>query len=216
MRALLDLLFPRKCVFCQKLLAKDDGDICADCYRNLPEPHDPVRHGAYFDLCVSPCVYRDAVREAIHRFKFSGRECYAATFAPLMAAAIAQQEIGSIDFVTWAPVSRRRKRSRGYDQAQCLALEVGKLLDLPCRQALWKHRDNAAQSSLDAAARQANVFGVYRAKHLEQLAEQNILLIDDVITTGATLSECSRVLRLEGAKRIVCATFATTESGLKT
>ena len=104
-------------------------------------------------------------------------------------------------FSTGVPVSAKRRRSRGYDQTELLAHAVARELELPCTQTLQKIRHNPAQSSQrDAAARRANVLGAYRAVSPERFAGRSVLLIDDILTTGATLSECSRVLLTAGAK----------------
>ena len=205
---ILDLLYPPKCVFCRKLLAKHEHGWCGACEKKIPY-YDDKRTGDYFAFCVAPLEYRDDVREAIHRFKFSGLDCYAETFAPLVAESLAYHGVQA-DVLTWAPVSRARKRERGYDQAEALCRSLFQLLGIPAVALLVKTVDNKAQSSLDSLQRKANVLGVYGAQNAEALIGKRVLLVDDVITTGATLSECSRVLLTAGAKEVFCAAIACT------
>lgn len=114
---------------------------------------------------------------------------------------------GEFDVVTWVPVSRKRLRRRGYDQARLLAESACRCWDTKPAALLEKTEDNPAQSTLtEAAARRANVLGVYRA--LPEAAGRRILLIDDICTTGATLGECVRELYDAGAERVVCAAVA--------
>lgn len=202
----LDLLFPPKCVFCRKLLSSHEQGWCRDCEKKIPYYDDKIS-GDYFTFCVAPLVYRDDVREAIHRFKFSGLDCYAETFAPLVAESLAYHGVQA-DVLTWAPVSRARRRERGYDQAEALCRSLSKLLLIPSRPFLTKTVDNKAQSSLDALQRKANVLGVYGTKNEDEFAGKRVLLVDDVITTGSTLSECSRVLLTAGALQVTCAAIA--------
>ena len=107
--------------------------------------------------------------------------------------------------VTWVPVSRRRLRSRGYDQARLLAESACRLWEVRPEQLLQKITDNPAQSGLtEEAARRANVLGVYEAAEPERIQGCRILLVDDICTTGATLAECARTLRDAGAADVMC------------
>ena len=126
-----------------------------------------------------------------------------------MAHTIRDKLAGKYDVLTWAPVSRARKRKRGYDQSALLCREIGIHLRLESMQTLRKIKDSPAQSTLtDAAQRRANVSGAYRAERPECFAGKRVLIIDDIVTTGATLAECSRTLLLAGASDVVYAAFA--------
>ena len=115
-----------------------------------------------------------------------------------------------IDVLTWVPVSRARRRERGYDQAETLCRSLSKCMGVPAKGLLTKTVDNKAQATLDALQRKANVLGVYGALNTDEIAGKRVLLVDDVITTGATLSECSRVLLTAGADEVICAAIACT------
>ena len=213
---LLDLLFPPKCVFCQRLLAENETELCTRCRRELPETQKEIKRGEFFSSCICVYDYEGLVRESVLRFKFGGMRQYAGAYGRLLAMRLLRQK-EQYDLVSWVPVSAKRRRSRGYDQTELLAHAVAKELELPCTQTLQKIRHNPAQSSQrDAAARRANVLGAYRAVSPERFAGRSVLLIDDILTTGATLSECSRVLLTAGASSVVCAALAATpEPGQK-
>ena len=181
---LLDLLFPPKCVFCGRLLTSGERDFCARCQRELPwlEGPEAEQTGEFFTLCASPLAYRDQVRDSIRRYKFKGRQGYHKAYGRLVAQCVHDHLDGRWDLITWVPLSDQRRRERGYDEAQ---------------------------SGLDGdAARRANVLGAYTAVDAELVEGKRVLLIDDVITTGATISECARILRTVGAREVVCATLA--------
>lgn len=208
---LLDWLFPAKCPFCQQVIGHPG--LCAACRAKLPEAagDQAVRTGAGFGVCVFPLYYEGAVRQSLLQFKFGGKASWAAVYAQLLVPCVAEHLSGEFDCITWVPVSRKRLRQRGYDQAKLLAEAMGKAWDTPPVPLLQKVRDTAAQSLQgDAAARRANVLGVYAAS--DAAAERRILLVDDILTTGSTLSECARVLRDAGAKQVVCATLAGSRS----
>ena len=150
--------------------------------------------------CLSPLAYRDKVVDSIHRFKFSGRASYARAYAILVAQCVRDHWDKPLDGVTWTPLSRQRRRERGYDQAQLLAKWVARELELPVLGMLDKVQDDAR--------RRANVLGAYRLRKDARPEGMNLLLVDDVVTSGSTLSECARLLSGAGAETVVCATLA--------
>lgn len=213
MNWLLDLLFPPKCPFCRRLLDSGSDLLCPDCRRDLPwtAGAQGERTVEFLDKCVAPLWYQDDVRLSHHRYKFDGVRCYADAYGLLMSRCAETRLDGEFDVVCWAPLSKKRLRKRGYDQAGLLAEVVAKELNLPKEPLLEKVRDTAAQSAqTDGAARRANVLGAYRLKPNRQVAGKRVLLVDDVVTTGATLSECGRVLRTAGAGGVCGLVFALT------
>lgn len=206
-----DLLFPAKCPFCGQWLKKGDL-LCPDCQGELPWLSGKAAWTAV-ELtrgCVSPLRYQGKVRDGIHDYKFHGKEARGKTLGVLIAQCVRDQGLDlETDLVTWAPLSKKRRRERGYDQARLLAESVGEELCLPVAGTLTKVRDISAQSGLEEeAARRANVLGAYEAYRPEGFAGKRLLLIDDVVTTGATLTECAKVLKLAGAAEVVCGTIA--------
>ena len=210
--ALLGLLYPPKCPFCGQVLERGEAGMCALCQGELPWTDGPGGPVAGCDACLSPLWYRDGVRDAVHRYKFNGGAAHAALFGELMAQCLSDRWDGGVDLVTWAPLHPKRKKRRGYDQAELLARRVGELAGIPAGPTLEKIRATGTQSQLqEEADRRANVAGAYRALPGTELTGLQVVLVDDVLTTGATLSECARTLRLAGAETVVCATLARAE-----
>ena len=113
------------------------------------------------------------------------------------------------DCITWVPVSARRKRERGYDKVELLAKVVGKELARDPVPLLKKVRHNRPQSGISGMKeRRANALDAYREINPEAIAGKRILLLDDIITTGATAGECAKVLRKHGAIEVHCAAVA--------
>ena len=207
---LLDLLYPPKCAFCRKLVT-DGRMLCPDCERALPVPEKEKQSKKISGLavCLSPLYYTGDVRQSLHRYKFQGAAAYYRIYAELMAACVREHGL-TADLVTWVPLSRKRLRRRGYDQARLLAEEVAGRLALPCEQTLEKIRNNPAQSGTSGAEeRQKNVLGVYRA--VTSFAGEHVLLVDDIVTTGATLSEAAKELLNAGAEQVSGLTLARTD-----
>ena len=150
--------------------------------------------------------YEEQARQSLLRYKFHGKTQYAAVYARCLAQALTQAGLCG-DWITWVPVSFRRRLRRGYDQSRLLAVAVGRELGLPVVCLLRKARHTPAQSSLgDAAQRRANALGAYVPR--TQILGKRILLLDDIITTGATLSEAAGVLKKAGAAGVYCAAVA--------
>ncbi len=202
MRGLAELVFPPKCVLCGQLLEAGEVDLCRSCRVNGPAWQDRREKLPFLDSRTSVWHYEGAARGSILRFKFHNKRHYAHSFARLLAMALTRQE-RTYDLVTWVPISFRRRLCRGYDQGQLLARAVGQELQIPVARCLKKVRHNRPQSGIQGdAQRRANVLGAYRAVEPARFAGKRVLLLDDVITTGATISECAKVLKIAGAGEV--------------
>ena len=210
-----ELLFPRKCPFCRKLLNDTEELLCGECRKELPWTGSGSQsRGSFFSVCVSPLYYAGRAREALLRFKFSGKRSYARCFGKLMAECVKKELAELPAEVTYVPLSFLRFRQRGYSQTRLLAKVISRELGIPCIRLLRKRRHTRMQSHLRGeAARKANVSGAFSMVKGADVSGKMILLADDVLTTGATLAECSRVLLTAGAERIVCATVCKAQSG---
>ena len=163
LEAFLDLLFPPKCPFCGRVLEKPG--ICPTCEKNLPwiEGREGLREGAGGLRCAGAVWYEGLAREGLLRLKFQGASAAAEPMGDLVARCAAEHFSGEFDTVTWVPVSKKRLRKRGYDQAELLARAACRRWDIQPVRLLEKVMDNPPQSGIhDAAARRANVLGAYR------------------------------------------------------
>ena len=162
-----------------------------------------------FEKAVAPFYYETPIRDALIRFKFDGMQSYAAQFAAWMAVWVRDKLAGEYDVISWVPCSALRRWTRGYDQSQLLAQALGKELGVQTIQTLKKVKHNRKQSKTpNPAKRRANVLGVYQPYKPDRFTGKRILLVDDVLTTGATLSECGKILRMAGSGDLVCAVIA--------
>jgi len=201
------LLYPPKCPFCGKVLDAPTPGLCPKCAKSLPYTRpEEERRVEGCDAFLAPLWYRDGVRDGVHRLKFGGGRNHAVLFGLLMYQCLSLRWEGEPDAVTWTPLSKKRLRQRGYDQARLLAEQVASWLDRPALPLLEKWRDTKPQSRLqDEKKRLANVSGAYRLLPggSERCAGKHLLLVDDVVTTGGTMGECAKLLKGAGAASVV-------------
>src|SRR3989442_210265 len=165
--------------------------VCSTCAANGPA----------YDYARSAAVYGGVTREALHRLKFGGRRALARPLADLTVEQCGATLRGGIAAVVPVPLARDREWERGFNQAALLAERIARRLEVPVR-AAWLARERATkpQSDLHAAERLANVRGAFRAA--PAVADRHVLLVDDVLTTGATLAQFARALPPAGPARI--------------
>lgn len=205
---LLELLFPQKCILCRRVLRGGETDLCRRCREEQELWRASKRKPQFLDSITAVWYYKGNVRRAILRYKFYRARHLATGFGRNLAMRLMEQE-REYDILTWVPVSPLRRLTRGYDQVELLAEAVGRELGTVPVPTLKKVRHNRRQSGIRSEAqRRANVLGAYRVLRPEEVRGKRILLLDDVLTTGATSGECARMLLTAGAKEVHCAVIA--------
>lgn len=207
---ILDWLFPPRCAFCRCVVENGEIHVCGKCLKKLPYTNNGgMQRKDFVKECVAPFYYEKDVRKSLLRFKFRNTPGYAAAYAPFIADSIRHSLQDKWDVLSWVPVSRRRLRQRGYDQAELICRAVAQELDVEAVPLLRKRRHTKAQSATGSAEkRRANIAGAYELLPDANVAGKRILIIDDIITTGATVSECARTLGSAGTDTVYCATAA--------
>jgi ComF family protein len=221
-QAFLDVLFPPRCVAC----GEQGAFLCQACRETMPRAlpprcplcWQPEQRGEMCGRCAqarpafegvrSLYLYQGSVREAVHGLKYNYLSALARPMGEMMAAYL-EAEALPVELVVPVPLFGRRRRLRGYNQSALLAREVARLGGLLLAEGgLSRRRDTAPQArSIDAEARRRNVAGAFAADP-RRVEGQRILLIDDVMTTGATLDACAQALRQADAASVWALTFA--------
>lgn len=232
---LLNLIFPLKpeCPFCREPV--QNGKICTCCmdviegYRREPYCCRCGRlagKGAVFSAqTCSECRKRDwpfvkaraagpyegLLKEAIHRFKYKGRLSFGGYLAGLMAEIVPNEPLfAEVNLLVPVPLSAEKLRQRGFNQAAILAREVGAILKIPVEgHSLVKTVDTLPQTGLSRSAREFNMRRVFKVTNNNRIQGRNILIIDDVFTTGSTMSAAATALAGAGAGNVFCLTVAT-------
>ena len=220
----LTVLYPHHCFLCDTVLLPEKR-MCDDCFHRAPYVLPPVcercgrgedvcicgGHTHAFERCVSPFYHEDMVRDSILRLKQRYDTVVAEGFASEMAEVI-RREYGGIafDWVTSVPLHKKDRRARGFAQAQGLAQALARRLGLPYVAALTKLTYTQPQKELTALRRRGNLLGVFDIT--ADVAGRTVLLVDDVITTGSTLDECAKMLKIYGAKAVYVLAVAVSEN----
>ena len=210
-------LYPEKCILCGRILQREELDLCKKCRIEAPECGISKIKYPFIDQWTGLWYYENDVRYSLLRYKFHNRRNYAAGYARLLAVKLMKEDRLEFDVLTWVPISAKRLRKRGFDQVRLLAEKLAEELQVQATPTLRKIRDNRKQSGIvGQAQRRANVLGAYEAVEPDNFAGKRVLLLDDIITTGATAAECARVLLTAGASQVQLAVLAATRQSKKT
>lgn len=231
-KSLLNLVYPLHCASCgQHLAVLNELEVCNHCITKIkrnPLPYCPrcgrptddpsaacaecVKMHPVFTQAYSACLYEGPLKDMIHKYKYQNRRGLAGLFAKVMLDYIKDtpDAAASITLITFVPLHRKRFSERGFNQSELLAIQLGRALNIPAINALEKIFITKPQNDLSREDRLMNVIAAFNTKEnmKDVVKNADILIIDDVMTTGATLNETSRALLKAGAHTVRCLTLA--------
>jgi len=228
-KTLLKAVFPKTCKLCGEVIELD-SDYCERCskIKRIENPRCPYcgasvkdcsckKHKKDYKAVIAPYYYSGSIKNAIYNFKSKRMTFLADSLAAEMTACIKENYSDiAFDFVTFIPLRRFHEFVRGFNQAELLAKRIAHSLGIPCYDTLYKAMYTGVQHKKTAQNRAASVYGAYDVyKEYSDLTGKTILIIDDVKTTGSTLMECSKMLKLYGADSVYACTFAVTNNPKK-
>lgn len=195
MTSIADIILTRRCPFCGEVTELDKNE-CDSCRSALPKSRIKAVNEA---LCAYPLPYQGVYREAVLRYKFRRQRYLAARLAVYMAEAVGSCFGGErFDLICYVPAYR--DRAFKFNHSRLLAEKLSKILSLPCKEALVKRVKTQKQHNLSYELRKSNVKNAFAPNG--DYTGASILLVDDIITTGNTMAECIRALRLGGVDRV--------------
>ena len=189
------------CVKCGKRLIAEE-EYCLDCQH----------HEKHFDRAFSPLCYTGAAAGLVRDLKFYNKRYFAAPMARYMTDDFLQREV-TADVVLSVPLYEKREKERGYNQSELLAREIANALGLPLVSSAAERIKYTLPSTLlegGRNAREENIAGAFVIKDAEAVKNRDVLIVDDVLTTGATTSELAKMLKKAGARKVYVITFAST------
>jgi Predicted amidophosphoribosyltransferases len=224
---ILDLIYPPKCIVCDNIIEfgskKFLCDECKDLFKTITgrrceKCSRPIKHGKlcsictkknfYFDKNYSLFVYDELMQDLIHRFKFKNHPAIGKGLGKIMAHEINFDVIKNVDYILAVPIHKIRRRNRGFNQSEILAKEIARKMNLPMRADILKRIKNTKpQWHLNSHERENNLENAFSAKNVKGL---NLMLIDDIFTTGSTINKCAQFLKDAGAKSVISFTLSIT------
>lgn len=231
MSSFLAVFCADNCRLCERALHLTSAPVCPDCLANLQPLGDVPRcgrcgvpfasraagptcgecrlHEPAYTQAAAFGTYEHNLRELIHMFKYAGMQPLARPLGLHLAQALDDAPFPKPDVVVPVPLHKKRLRQRGFNQAQLLAQQLGRSFQIPVApRGLLRVRPTAAQAGLSGSARRDNLASAFAPGDPAAVRGQKVLLVDDVLTTGATAHACARTLRRAGAEEVAVLTLA--------
>jgi len=228
-----DILYPKTCLICQEKLDKNcvDGLVCFNCWSAIKKNTPPfcgvcgksldkslnknicracLKNPAHFDRAFAPCVFENPLKKLIHEFKYNNKDYLANTLSRLMLDFIREYDISVyfLDLIVPVPLHPARLREREFNQAELLGERIASQYKITlCADNLIRRRYTKTQAELQLPDRLTNVKDSFAVKTPELFRSKNILLVDDVMTTGATSSEAAMALKNSEANKVFVLTL---------
>lgn len=218
---LLDFFLPRLCLCCNSKLPPAQRIVCDSCFSQIDIATDELIQYEFdrkfstdniIDGFLSPFVFKDGgnLQMLLHELKYQNRfrvgNILGVFIGELSADKIAPW---NIDFIIPIPLHKLKKADRGYNQSDHIGKSLAKYLDKPCRTNIVKRKKfTESQTKLNIQERKINIEGAFRLKRTKEIRGKNILLLDDVITTGATVTELGKVLKENEANKVYACSVA--------
>jgi competence protein ComFC len=213
-KAALNLIFPLYCQGCEIPLGYNNNlflcDNCSQKLKNLTAFSTQSRESAFFfEKAYHCCPYEDMVKNLIHKFKYSKKIFLKTIFSNLLYNTFTENLMSeNIDIIMPVPMHHSDERKRGLNQSAILAKELSEKKGTACKNILVKYRKTPSQTGLKRADRLINVKNAFSLKGHAYLNDKNVLIVDDVFTTGSTINECARILKSCGAGSVLAITIA--------
>jgi len=220
---IFNLFFPAKCGFCGSITGNcnyicnscknrqynEDREHCILCGKKIYLTENICNEcrerRVYYEKLIYYDEYKDVLKDKIISYKFNDNSYLYHFFVELLLPKLINEEF---DLITAVPISKKRMKERGYNQSELIAKKLAKLMEVPYFKLLSKNHETKRQSELSKVERMINVRNSFDFNSKINIKDKKILLIDDVFTTGSTMNECSRVLKMWGSMSIKVAVIA--------
>lgn len=225
LKCILDIIFPPliTCSICKRVL-KDDGRfyLCSGCMSQIEMLKNNIKNrGEFindnpkhmedmlggFDFSISVCSYYGKGKDMVQALKYKDNRNLALSMAAMIKDVLEKNNI-AFNLIVPVPIHKKRLRERGYNQAELIAIELSNLMGVDFINGLYRMKDTPSQVLFNGSDRWYNVKDVFKC--CTDLDGKSVLLLDDVLTTGATASFCAKALKNSGAENVIAASFART------
>ncbi|QZY54324.1 ComF family protein [Crassaminicella profunda] len=230
----LDFIYPRNiyCILCNESIEKTEkyslcqsckekinfiaDRICEKCGKPLDDFYlskecpDCIKTKHYFTKGFSCVEYNEHMKELVHKLKYKNHRYIAYHMAEMMISQLKKHDLNDIDYIVPVPLYKKKERKRGFNQSELLSKYIGKVMNWKVeKNNLIKIKDTKSQNQLNKDERKNNLENAFFVQAKEDFVDKNILLVDDVYTTGSTIDACSKEIRKAKPKEIYSISFAT-------
>jgi len=233
-KTILDLLFPEEgicflcekydeyigddhiCSECKEQIKYIDNHICKICGKPLESGYIPdrcpdcIKHPHFFTTAVAAVEYEGLIKKSIYKYKYGNKAYMYKAFGHLMVQAIIDKDIKGFEVIVPVPLHRAKRAERGFNQSELLAKYISEKLDVPIDfKNLKRIKKTSVQNKLHRLQRQQNIKDAFIVKNSNAFKDRVVLLVDDILTTGATADECSKMILENGANKVFVLSIAT-------
>ncbi len=212
--SILKIIYPDKCIVCHKIISEAcDFGICRECIKDFYIFNDDIcRYDFESNNGFSMFLYNEPIRKIIHKFKYDDFGYYAKVMGIKMGEFLLKQNLFSCDCIIPVPIHWKREKKRGFNQAEIMAREISKILRVSMiSDALIRVKNTKPQFGLGKEERAKNIEGAFEVVKPEKFFGKDVLIIDDIYTTGTTIYECLKLIKNSGARNIYYFTLAATK-----
>lgn len=210
------LLFPTRdlCYLCKEKTSNLIGFACSECREHLVFVNKEINmESQYIKRIMYSLHYNRYIKELVHAYKFNGKSYLYKPLAEIMIDTISKDNIKDIDLIMFIPIHRRKEAIRGYNQSELLANYIANRLQIQISKGnLVKTKWTKEQNTLDRIQRLKNLKDSFSIKNPSLVYGKNILIIDDIITTGSTFNECAKLLMENGAKEVIALALTSSKT----
>ncbi len=221
---LINFVYPPRCCICGKLTGfLCDAIVCDECAKEMKYVGDLADYKNTLEINLGQKIYFDYgmavlsysfVKKSIERYKYFGERSIGKQYAKIMYEYVKHKNIfENVDFIASVPLSHKRLKTRGYNQAEYMAKQLANILGIKYIDVLERIRTTKPQNELNLNERIENVKGAFKTKNVD-VSGKNIVIIDDIFTTGSTINECAAALKCAGANKVGFLTLAVSEFNL--
>jgi ComF family protein len=218
---LISLFYPHLCFGCGRDIAGSDNYLCFECFAELPftgftdisnNPIEQLFAGRlHLEAATSELYFtkNSAIQNLVHELKYKNNQSVGLWLGKLIGKRLKESgRFEDIDMIIPLPLHRRKERKRGYNQSAIIAMGMADIMSLPVSKgAVIRIKNTESQTKKDRHQRWENVASSFKVLHPEQLSDKHVLLVDDVLTTGATIEACGQAILIQGDVRLSVATL---------
>lgn len=211
-KRIINYIFPEKdiCYFCRLEKTSKGEYLCKDCISKFKILNKEfIIENDYIDKIYYVTLYNRFIKEIIKDFKFNEKSYLYKPISQMLYNLLVELDLKEVDYITYVPSSLKKECIRGYNQSKLMAYRLSYLTNIPVKEIIVKIKNTKEQNKLSKDKRETNLKDAFKLVSKCDLKNKNILIVDDLVTTGQTIIECSKEIKKSGCSKIIGIAFAS-------